>query len=71
MRQWPCESNGYFCITRFYLRTNGVITKCRSTCSGQCFQPHWAARVEFFVLTYTSGPQSKLAAVGKRVEALT
>ncbi|ENH05837.1 hypothetical protein ECP03018675_5388, partial [Escherichia coli P0301867.5] len=26
MRQWPCESNGYFCITRFYLRTNGVIT---------------------------------------------
>ena len=65
MRQWPCESNGYFCITRFYLRTNGVITNADPLVSGQCFQPHWATRVEFLCAYRHFRTQTKLAAVGK------
>lgn len=47
MRQCPFESNGYFCITRDYLRTNGIVTEADPLVGGQCFQPHRTAGVEF------------------------
>ncbi len=38
MRQCPFESNGYFCITRDYLRTNRIVADANPLVGGQRFQ---------------------------------
>jgi hypothetical protein len=45
MRQCPFESNGYFCITRDYLRTNRIVTEADPLKGGQRFKAHRTARV--------------------------
>ncbi len=65
MRQCPFESNGYFCITRDYLRTNGIVTEADPLVGGQCFQPHRTAGVEFLGTDSHLRAQSKLATVGE------
>lgn len=46
MRQCPCESNGYFCITQCALSTNGIVAETNPLIGRQGFQPHRAARVQ-------------------------
>ncbi len=65
MRQCPFESNGYFCITRDYLRTNRIVTKADPLVSGQCFKAHRAARVQFLRADSHLCAQSELTAIGE------
>ena len=65
MRQCPFESNGYFCITRDYLCTNGIITEADPLVGGQRFQPHRAARVQLLGADRHFGAKAKLATIGK------
>ena len=65
MRQCPFESNGYFCITRDYLRTNCIVTEADPLVGGQCFEAHRAARVQFLRADRHFCAKSKLAAVGE------
>ncbi len=65
MRQCPFESNGYFCITHDYLRTNRIVTEADPLVSGQRFQPHRTARVQFLRADRHLSPEAELAAVGK------
>lgn len=65
MRQWPCESNAYFCITLVYLRTNRIIAEADPLVGGQRFQTHRAAGVQFLRADRHFGTQPKLAAVGE------
>ncbi len=65
MRQCPFESNGYFCITRDYLRTNRIVTEADPLVRGQRFQPHRAARVQFLRADRHLCAEAELAAVGE------
>ncbi len=65
MRQCPFESNGYFCITRDYLRTNRIVTEADPLVGGQRFQPHWTARVQFLRTDRHFCAQTKLSTVGE------
>ena len=65
MRQWPCESNGYFCITRDSLRTNRIVTEADPLVGGQRFQPHRSARVPFSGADRPLSAETELAAVGE------
>lgn len=65
MRQCPFESNGYFCITRDYLRTNRIITEADPLVSGQCFQAHRASCMQFLRADSNFCAQAELATVGE------
>lgn len=65
MRQCPFESNGYFCITRDYLRTNRIVAEADPLVSGQGFQTHRTARVQFLRADRHLSAEAELAAVGE------
>lgn len=65
MRQCPFESNGYFCITRDYLRTNRIVTEADPLVGGQRFQSHRTARVQFLRTDRHFCTQTKLSTVGE------
>lgn len=65
MRQCPFESNGYFCITRDYLRTNRIVTEADPLVSGKCFEAHRTARVQFLRADRHFCAQPKLSTVGE------
>ena len=65
MRQCPFESNGYFCITRDYLRPNRIVTEADPLVRGQRFQPHRTARVQFLRADRHLSAEAELAAVGE------
>lgn len=65
MRQCPFESNGYFCITRDYLRTNCIVTEADPLVRGQSFEAHRTARVQFLRADRHFCAKSKLATVGE------
>jgi len=65
MRQCPFESNGYFCITRVYLRTNRIIAEADPLVGGQRFKTHWATRVQLLSADSHFRAQAELAAVGE------
>lgn len=65
MRQCPFESNGYFCITRDYLRTNCIVTEADPLVRGQSFEAHRTTRVQFLRADRHFCAKSKLATVGE------
>jgi hypothetical protein len=67
----PFESNGYFCITRDYLRTNRIVAEADPLVRGQRFQPHRAARVQFLRADRHLCAEAELAAVGEAGGAFT
>ena len=71
MRQCPFESNGYFCITRDYLRTNRIVADANPLVGGQRFRPIGPRACSFCVLTATSAPRPNCPPSVKRVDAFT
>lgn len=65
MRQCPFESNGYFCITRDYLRTNRIVAEADPLVSGECFEAHRTTRVQFLRADRHLCAEAELAAVGE------
>lgn len=65
VRQWPCESNGYFCTTHAYLRTNRIITETDPLVGGQRFKPHRAARMQLLGTDGNFSAQTELTAIGE------
>ena len=65
MRQCPFESNGYFCITRDYLRTNRIVANADPLVGGQRFQTHRTTRVQFLRADGHFRAQTKLSTVGE------
>ena len=65
MRQCTFESNGYFCITRDYLRTNRIVADANPLVGGQRFQAHWTTRVQFLRAHGHFRAQTKLYTVGE------
>ena len=65
MRQCPFESNGYFCITRDYLRTNRIVADANPLVGGQRFQTHRTTRVQFLRADGHFRAQTKLSTVGE------
>ncbi len=65
MRQCPFESNGYFCITHVYLRTNRIIAEADPLVGGQRFKTHRATRVQLLSADSHFRAQAELAAVGE------
>ena len=65
MRQCPFESNGYFCITRDYLRTNRIVADADPLVRSQRFQAHRTTRVQFLRTDGHFRAQTKLSTVGE------
>lgn len=65
MRQCPFESNGYFCITHDYLRTNRIVADADPLVRGQRFQAHRTTRVQFLRADGHFRAQTKLSTVGE------
>ncbi len=65
MRQCPFESNGYFCITRLALSTNGIVAVANPLIGGQRFQAHRPTGVQLLGADRHLRAEAELAAVGE------